>query len=155
MKINEKQKNTRLTDDLLERFREVEPATIGHHLHYGFMDPSVKSMLDDVKVVGTAFTVKTTTNDSTMVHKAVSLAEEGDVLVIDRTGDKKHAAVGEMVVYAAKARSWRELSLTDHVRISKHCVKLDFRSLRQVGQQLQRSYTELVVRLIQPYNVAV
>ena len=104
MKINEKQKNTRLTDDLLERFREVEPATIGHHLHYGFMDPSVKSMLD---------------------HKAVSLAEEGDVLVIDRTGDKKHAAVGEMVVYAAKARKLAGII------IDGPCT--DIQALREIG----------------------
>lgn len=103
----------------------MEPATIGHHLHYGFMDPSVKSMLDDVKVVGTAFTVKTTTNDSTMVHKAVSLAEEGDVLVIDRTGDKKHAAVGEMVVYAAKARKLAGII------IDGPCT--DIQALREIG----------------------
>lgn len=78
-----------------------------------------------------------------MVHKAVSLAEEGDVLVIDRTGDKKHAAVGEMVVYAAKARKLAGIIIdgpcTDIQALRENWTS---RSLRQVGQQLQRSYTE-------------
>lgn len=104
MQILESVVNTQLTPELQERFEKVEPATIGHHLHYGFMDPRIKSVLHDVKVVGTAFTVKTSVNDSTMVHKAVSLAQEGDVIIIDRNGDTKHACVGEMVAYAAKTR---------------------------------------------------
>ncbi|MCM3569044.1 RraA family protein [Neobacillus mesonae] len=104
MRIQDRVTNEQLTEVVLKRFKKVEPATIGHHLHYGFMDPRVKSMLQDVKVVGTAFTVRTSVNDSTMVHKAVSLAEEGDVLIIDRNGDTKHACVGEMVAYAANVK---------------------------------------------------
>lgn len=104
MKILNRVENKQLTPVMRNRFELVEPATIGHHLHYGFMDCRIRSMLQDVKVVGTAFTVRTNSNDSTMVHKAVSLAREGDVIVIDRTGDTKHACVGEMVVYAAKSR---------------------------------------------------
>lgn len=95
---------TWLSEDLKNRCLMVEPATIGHHLHFGFMEPRIKSVLQDVKVVGQAFTVKTTSYDSTMVHKAVSMAEEGDVIVIDRSGDTKHACVGEIVAYAANVR---------------------------------------------------
>lgn len=104
MKIFNRVENLQITENLRERFKNVDPATIGHYLHYGFMDPSIKSMLQNVKVVGTAFTVKTSVNDSTMVHKAVSIAQEGDILIIDRNGDKKHAPVGEMIVYAANVR---------------------------------------------------
>lgn len=93
-----------ISEDVKRRCFEVDPATIGHHLHFGFMDPIIKSILKDIKIVGQAFTVKTTANDSVMVHKAVSMAEEGDVIVIDRTGDRKHACVGEMVAYAAKVK---------------------------------------------------
>lgn len=103
MKILPREK-TWISDELKARCEEVEPATIGHYLHFGFMDPKISPVFDNVKMVGQAFTVKTTSYDSVMVHKAVSLAEEGDVLVIDRSGDTKHACVGEMVVYAAKAR---------------------------------------------------
>lgn len=125
MKILDKKENKQLTKDLEKRFSKVEPATIGHHLHFGFMDPKIKSMLQDVHVVGTAFTVKTNVNDSTLVHKAVSLAEEGDVVIIDRTGDEKHACVGEMVAYAAKARN------IAGIIIDGPCT--DIQALREIG----------------------
>lgn len=104
MEILDKVENEKLTNELLSEFYQVEPATVGHHLEYGFMNPSVKSILENVKVVGKAFTVRISADDSTLVHKAVSMAGEGDVIVIDRTGDNKHAAVGEMVAYAANVR---------------------------------------------------
>ncbi|MBT2217963.1 RraA family protein [Virgibacillus dakarensis] len=114
-----------MTSEMKNRFYNVEPATIGHHLHYGFMDPRIRSMLHDVKIVGTAFTVKTNSNDSTMVHKAVSLAEEDDIIVIDRTGDNKHACVGEMVAYAANSRK------VSGVIIDGPCT--DIQALREIG----------------------
>jgi hypothetical protein len=70
--------NDWITDEFKAKCLEVEPATIGHDLHFGFMDPRIKAVLGNVKVVGPAFTVKTTAYDSVMVHKAVSMAERGD-----------------------------------------------------------------------------
>ncbi|ARD48636.1 hypothetical protein SporoP37_11075 [Sporosarcina sp. P37] len=125
MKILNRVENSKLTSELKERFSKVEPATIGHHLHYGFMDPRIKSMFENVSVVGTAFTVRTSVDDSTMVHKAVSLAEEGDILVIDRTGDVKHACVGEMVAYAANVRKLAAII------IDGPCT--DIQALREIG----------------------
>lgn len=125
MKILKRVENEQFTEETKERLSKVEPATIGHHLHYGFMDPRVKSMLQDTNIVGTAFTVKTSVNDSTMVHKAVSLAEEGDILVIDRTGDQKHACVGEIVAYAANARKLAGII------IDGPCT--DIQALREIG----------------------
>ena len=125
MKILNPIRNVQLTASVKERFNKVEPATIGHHLHYGFMNPSIKSMLHDVKVVGTAFTARTNVNDSTMVHKAVSSAKEGDVIVIDRTGDTKHACVGEVVAYAAKSRK------ISGIIIDGPCT--DIQAIREIG----------------------
>ncbi len=125
MKIFERVENNKVSKEIHERFSKVEPATVGHHLHYGFMDPKIKSMLQNVNVVGTAFTVRTSVNDSTMVHKAVSLAQEGDFLVIDRTGDVKHACVGEIVAYAANARKLAGII------IDGPCT--DIQALREIG----------------------
>lgn len=125
LKILSRVGNTQLTEELKRRFEQVDPATIGHFLHYGFMEPRIKSVLKNVKVVGPAFTVKTAANDSTMVHRAVSLAEEGDVLVIDRSGDVTHACVGEIVAYAAKARKLAGII------IDGPCT--DIQALREIG----------------------
>ncbi|MFE8698420.1 RraA family protein [Cytobacillus sp. FJAT-53684] len=98
-------KKRELTEDIKNRLLKIDPATIGHWLQFGFMNSRIKAMVNNIKVVGSAFTVKTTSIDSVMVHKAVSLAREGDILVIDRNGDEKYACVGEIIVYAAKKRN--------------------------------------------------
>jgi 4-hydroxy-4-methyl-2-oxoglutarate aldolase len=86
---------------LLEILIDVEPATVGHFRHYGFIDPLIRPVLKDTKIVGPALTVKTPGADSTVVHKVMELAKPGDVLVIDRCGDREHACWGGMVTLSA------------------------------------------------------
>jgi 4-hydroxy-4-methyl-2-oxoglutarate aldolase len=43
--------------------------------------------------------------DSVVVHNAIDMAEPGDVIVIDRNGDNKHACWGEMTSWGAKMRN--------------------------------------------------
>ena len=86
---------------LIKLLKDVEPATVGHFRHHGFIDPAIRPILKDVKVVGPALTVKTPGADSTVVHKVMELAKPGDVLVIDRCGDQKHACWGGMVTLSA------------------------------------------------------
>lgn len=52
-------------------------------------------------IAGPALTVKTRPGDNLMVHKALDLAEPGDVIVVDAGGDLTNAIVGEiMIAYA-------------------------------------------------------
>ena len=91
--------------ELLERLRQIPPATIGHILAFGFMDTALRPTgRRRFTICGPAFTVKTMAIDSTVVHRAIDLAQPGDVLVIDRTDDTKHACWGEMTSLAAKVR---------------------------------------------------
>lgn len=87
---------------LLELLARAEPATIGHFLHAGFMDSGITGVLRDVRIAGTAVTVRAPGADCTMIHYAVGQIRPGDVLVVDRCGDHKHAATGGAVAYAAK-----------------------------------------------------
>jgi regulator of RNase E activity RraA len=80
--------------ELIKLLKDVEPATVGHFRHYGFVDPNIRPVLKDTKVVGAAITVKTPGADSTVVHKVMEIAKPGDVLVIDRCGDREHACWG-------------------------------------------------------------
>lgn len=86
--------------ELIEMLKTVEPATMGHFKHYGFIDPSIRPVLNDVKMVGPAVTVRTPGADSTIGHKVMDLVEPGDVIVIDRCGDTIHACWGGMVTLA-------------------------------------------------------
>jgi len=82
--------------------QQAEPATIGHVETIGFMDKGIRGVLPDVRIVGTAVTVRCPGADCTMIHYALGQLRPGDVLVIDRCGDRTHAATGGAVAYAAR-----------------------------------------------------
>ena len=94
----------RLPDALIERFRQISPSELGHALEFGFMNNDI-TLLDkskDTYVVGSAITARIPATDSTMVYKAMTYSEPGDVLVIDMQGEKRHACWGEMTTLTAK-----------------------------------------------------
>ena len=92
-----------VSQELLERLRGIPPATIGHILDFGFMDIELRPLgRRRFSICGPAFTVRAMAIDSTIVHKAISLAQPGDVMVIDRNQDRKHACWGEMTSLGAK-----------------------------------------------------
>jgi regulator of RNase E activity RraA len=96
-----KERVNRCSPDLIAMFKEVEPATLGHVLHEDFMDYTLRCLVKGAKVVGPAVTVKTAGADSTVVHKATEIAQKGDVVVVDRCGDMRHACWGGVVTLAA------------------------------------------------------
>jgi 4-hydroxy-4-methyl-2-oxoglutarate aldolase len=97
--LNER-KNT-LSPELVERYRKIEPATVGHLIEFGFVDPQIHPLFPTGIVVGPAFTVRTAPQDSTIVHLAIDQAQPGDVMLIDRSGDRTHAPWGGMTALAA------------------------------------------------------
>jgi 4-hydroxy-4-methyl-2-oxoglutarate aldolase len=57
----------------------------------------IKPIYDGASAAGSALTVKTYPGDNLMIHKAVTLAEPGDVLVIDASGYAEAGLWGELV----------------------------------------------------------
>lgn len=55
-------------------------------------------------MAGPAFTVKTRPGDNLLVHKALSMAQPGDVIVVDAGGDLTNAIIGELMTTTAKVR---------------------------------------------------
>jgi 4-hydroxy-4-methyl-2-oxoglutarate aldolase len=93
-----------LSEELVARYKQIEPATVGHILEFGFCDPGIQPLWRPCSLVGPAFTIRTTALDSSVVHVAIDMAEPGDVILIDRNGDGKHACWGGMTSLAAKVR---------------------------------------------------
>jgi len=88
---------------LIEGFAAVEVATIGHFRHRGYVNHSLRPISPiEGTMVGRAITVAIPGTDSTMLHHAISAIQPGDVLVIDRLGDDRHACLGGGVAFAAK-----------------------------------------------------
>lgn len=88
--------------ELLALLARAEPATIGHFRHDGFMDPEVRALLPGHAIAGTAVTLRFAGMDSTIVHYALSQIRPGDIVVMDRMGDRRHAACGGGVAFAAR-----------------------------------------------------
>lgn len=89
--------------DLLELLSQVETATVGHFHLFGFMDRRIAPLLEGRRIVGTAVTLAIPGADSTLLHHATGLLRPGDVLVVDRLGDDRHACWGGGVTVAVKA----------------------------------------------------
>jgi 4-hydroxy-4-methyl-2-oxoglutarate aldolase len=87
---------------LVALLEQVETATVGHVLHAGFVDPTIRAVLPEKRVAGTAVTVRIPGADSTLLHHILGLVRPGDFLVIDRCGDTRHACWGGVVTNAAK-----------------------------------------------------
>jgi 4-hydroxy-4-methyl-2-oxoglutarate aldolase len=94
-----------ISAELLDRLRVIPPAVIGHLENFGFIDAALRPYgRRGFQMCGPAVTVRTAALDNGVVHKAIELAEPGDVLVIDRNGDRKHACWGEMTSIFAQER---------------------------------------------------
>ncbi len=82
---------------------EVETATVGHFRHAGFLDPRLRPVTAEPRMVGTAVTVSIPGPDSALLHHVMGLVRPRDVLVVERCGDERHACWGGFMATAAKA----------------------------------------------------
>ena len=83
---------------------DIETATLGHFLSDGFMAPSIQALLSDARVFGPALTVRMPGDDGSALVEALSCAQPGQVIVVDRCGDFRHACWGAVTTCAAKSR---------------------------------------------------
>ena len=91
---------SREVETLLE---QAETAAVGHWRHWGFCDRRIQPALRGRRVAGTAVTLAIPGPDSTLLHHALGLLRPGDILLVDRLGDDRHACWGGGVTVAAKA----------------------------------------------------
>ncbi|MCD4658786.1 RraA family protein [Agrobacterium sp.] len=88
--------------DIVELLEKVEVATIGHVLHSGFVDPEIRAVLPGKRVAGTAVTLRIPNADSTMLHYLTQIVRPGDIVLIDRCGDTRHACWGGVITNTMK-----------------------------------------------------
>ena len=69
------------------------------------MDHEITPVAPDTDLVGTAVTVRAPPRDNLMIHKAVTLAEPGDVLVVDAGGFAEGAVWGDLLSTSAMAQN--------------------------------------------------
>ncbi len=130
-----------MSDDLVERFRSIPPATIGHLLAEGFLDTTLRPIYGPVSVVGRAVTARMPRGDSALTRPAIQALRPGDVLVVAQGGDTQVANWGEMTSLAAKMRGAVGViidgSVTDVVEIRQQAMPTFARAISaRIGRRL-------------------
>jgi 4-hydroxy-4-methyl-2-oxoglutarate aldolase len=125
-----------VASNLIDRLRNLAYPTIGHHLEEGFLDPGIHRIVGTGKVAGRAVTVRTTPTDSTNLHHVASDLEQGDVLMVDTGGDRRHAPLGEVVTEALHVRG------ASAVVVDGVCTDID--ELRRIGLPVYARGTSLL-----------
>lgn len=77
-------------------------------------------------LAGPAVTVKTRPGDNLMIHKAIDIAEPGDVIVVDADGDTTNAVIGELMVAHAKYRGIAGMIIHGAIRDADSIRQGDF-----------------------------
>ena len=77
-------------------------------------------------LVGTAFTVKVPPGDNLMVHRAIDLAQPGDVIVVDAGGALDHAIIGELMASWARKRGIAGFVIDGAIRDSDALSRGDY-----------------------------
>lgn len=90
---------------LVQRFGAIPTAIVSdnmHRLFAGGVDLAPRH--GSGVMAGVALTVRTCPGDNLMVHKALDIAQPGDVIVVDAGGDTTNAIIGEIMLTYAKRR---------------------------------------------------
>jgi 4-hydroxy-4-methyl-2-oxoglutarate aldolase len=91
----------------------------------GFAGPQLRPIQHDTRLAGTAVTVSSHPGDNLMIHAAVEVCQEGDVLVVASTSPSTHGVFGELLASSLMARGVRGLVTDAGVR--------DTAELREMG----------------------
>ena len=104
--------------ELIAAFREAPVATVGDCMGRTVGAIGLRPYHGDIRTVlcGPALTVRVRPGDNLLIHKAMFMAEAGDVLVVDGAGDLTQALVGGLMRTTAIARRLGGFVLNGAVR---------------------------------------
>jgi RraA family protein len=91
------------------------------------MDPAIRCLTGDHHVLyGPACTVKVFPGDNLMVHKALDVAQPGDIVLVDAGGSTQNAVLGDLISTKAQHRGIAGVIVDGLVRDLPGIVPLDF-----------------------------
>ena len=88
--------------DLLRAFQDAASPQVADSMsRLGAMDIGIKALWHSPRIIGSALTVWLHTGDNLMLHKAISVAEPGDILVVNTQGNVANSSFGELLAASA------------------------------------------------------
>ncbi|NVO16182.1 MAG: RraA family protein [Rhodoplanes sp.] len=110
---------------LVESFRGLPVANIGDTINRSFILDGRIRKISKGNLLGPAFTVKTRAGDNLMFHKALQMAQPGDIVVVDAHGDCTNSITGELMMQDAARRGLGGIIIDGAIR--------DVASLREMA----------------------
>ena len=89
--------------ELIRAFSEYPTPDISDLINRLYtMKADIHNVSNETEICGTACTVKVFPGDNLMVHKALDVAKPDDIIVVDTSGNRSHAVLGDLVSNKAK-----------------------------------------------------
>ena len=87
--------------------------------------PTLRPMHGNEPMAGVALTVKCRPGDNLMLHKAIDIAEPGDVIVVDAGSELTNALMGELMLLHAAKRGVSGFVLAGAIRDAEAFVRVN------------------------------
>lgn len=111
---------------LVDAFTDIPVANIGDNMGRLSCVSAAIRPYGKLRMLGTALTVRGPVGDNLMFHKALDIAQPGDVIVVDGQGDMNHALCGEIMMRYAITRGVAGFLIDGCVRDVEGLAQLDF-----------------------------
>ncbi len=121
-------KRTRqVPDHFIQAFRDLPVANVSDCMaRMTAAGPRLRPMHKKGYLIGSALTVKCRPGDNLMIHKALTMAQKGDVIVVDAGGDLTNALFGEIMTATAVAIGVAGIVLNGAVRDAEEIGQGEF-----------------------------
>jgi regulator of RNase E activity RraA len=116
----------RLSDQIVEQFRGLASPNLADAMgRFNFMDPGIRSR-SGLTLCGRVVTALCRPADNLMVHKALQVAEPGDIVVVSTCGNTTSAVFGELMCHTAAAKKLGGIIVDGAIRDVDGITKLGF-----------------------------
>jgi 4-hydroxy-4-methyl-2-oxoglutarate aldolase len=131
----------RPSESLVAQFAGIWTSTLADTMgRHGVMLPDIRPIFEGIRLLGTAFTVLNYPNDNITTHKALTMLQPGDVLVIDEGHQNTTGAFGHNMSLQARNRGaagfvsngcMRDIRLLRKERFAAFCRGISPRSAQK------------------------
>jgi regulator of RNase E activity RraA len=102
---------------LLAAFGAASPAQVADCMsRLGAMDGGIRPVWNSPRTIGSAITVWSHSGDNLMLHKALSIAVPGDIIVMNTQGNTVNSGFGELIATSASKIGVRAVIVDGTVR---------------------------------------
>lgn len=113
--------------ELIEQLRGNPSANISDCTNRMFaMNSKIKPMGRCSSLLGTAFTLKTAMADNLLFHQSLLMAQPGDIIVVDVSGDENYSVCGDIMFQIAISRKLAGIVIDGCIRDVAFLKEHDF-----------------------------